>query len=45
MEAACHVLREVRRTDPAARRAWLDFVNATIEERFPAAAKTQAMAR
>ncbi|MGO9309152.1 MAG: NAD(P)H-dependent oxidoreductase [Spirochaetia bacterium] len=37
MEAACHVLREMRRTDPAARRAWLDFVGSTLVEWFPAA--------
>jgi NAD(P)H dehydrogenase (quinone) len=35
MRASCHVLREMRRTDPAARRAWLEFVLATIGEWFP----------
>jgi NAD(P)H dehydrogenase (quinone) len=35
MEASCHVLRDMRSTDPAARRAWLEFVLATIEEWFP----------
>ncbi len=35
MTASCHVLREMRRTDPPARREWLEFVLATVEERFP----------
>ena len=38
MRAACHVLREMRRTDPAARRAWMDFVVQTLEDWFPAKA-------
>jgi NAD(P)H dehydrogenase (quinone) len=37
MTASCHVLREMRRTDPPARRAWLEFVVTTIEECFPRA--------
>ncbi|MGA2641303.1 MAG: NAD(P)H-dependent oxidoreductase [Spirochaetia bacterium] len=37
MKAACHVLRELRRTDAAARRAWLDFVSSILQEWFPAA--------
>jgi putative NADPH-quinone reductase len=37
MKASCHVLREMRRTDPPGRRAWLKFVLTTIEERFPGA--------
>ncbi len=37
MEAACHVLREMRRTDAAARRAWREFVDSTLGEWFPAA--------
>jgi NAD(P)H dehydrogenase (quinone) len=36
MEAACHVLRNMRRGDPAARRAWLDFALATLRTWFPA---------
>jgi len=36
MQASCHVLREMRRTDPAARREWLEFVNRTLEDWFPA---------
>jgi putative NADPH-quinone reductase len=36
MSAACHVLREMRRIDPSARRSWLEFVNSTIETWFPA---------
>ena len=36
MRASCHVLREMRRTDPAARREWLEFMNRTLEEWFPA---------
>jgi hypothetical protein len=36
MSAACHVLREMRRTDPASRRAWREFVISTLEEWFPA---------
>jgi NAD(P)H dehydrogenase (quinone) len=36
MEAACHVLRELRRTDPHTRRAWLEFVDRTLEDWFPA---------
>jgi putative NADPH-quinone reductase len=35
MEAACHVLRELRRTDPHTRRAWLEFVNRALEDWFP----------
>jgi NAD(P)H dehydrogenase (quinone) len=38
MQASCHVLREMRRTDPAARRAWMQFVNHTLEDWFPARA-------
>lgn len=37
MKSACHVLREIRRTDAPARRAWLDFVKSTLQEWFPAA--------
>jgi putative NADPH-quinone reductase len=37
MEASCHVLRELRRTDPRARRAWLEFVNRTLVAWFPPA--------
>jgi len=36
MQASCHVLREMRSTDPAARREWLGFVNRTLEDWFPA---------
>jgi len=36
MRAACHVLREMRRTDPAARRAWMEFMVRTLEDWFPA---------
>ena len=35
MRAECHVLREMRRTDSAARRAWLDLMREKIEETFP----------
>jgi len=35
MKAACHVLRDMRRTDPAGRRSWLDFMLKTLEESFP----------
>jgi NAD(P)H dehydrogenase (quinone) len=35
MQAACHVMRDLRRTDPEARRAWLSFMNHTLEEWFP----------
>ena len=35
-EARCHVLRDLRRTDPGQRRAWMDFMNSTIEQCFPA---------
>ena len=41
MKASCHVLREMRRTDPPARRAWQEFVLTTIEEWFPAAEKNR----
>jgi putative NADPH-quinone reductase len=36
MQASCHVLREIRRTDRPARRDWLEFVHHTLEEWFPA---------
>ena len=36
MQASCHVLREMRRADPAARRGWLEFVSRTLEDWFPA---------
>lgn len=35
MKASCHVLREMRRTDPPARRVWQEFVLATVEKQFP----------
>jgi NAD(P)H dehydrogenase (quinone) len=34
MRASCHVLREMRRTDPAARRQWQEFVLRRVEETF-----------
>jgi putative NADPH-quinone reductase len=37
MKSACHVLRDVSRTDPGARRTWLQFIQATVTEWFPAA--------
>lgn len=37
MQASCHVLREMRKTDPAARREWLEFVVRTLEDSFPPA--------
>lgn len=37
MQASCHVLREMRRTDPAARQEWQKLMLARIEEAFPAA--------
>jgi NAD(P)H dehydrogenase (quinone) len=42
MSASCHVLREMRRTDPSARRTWLEFVLATIEQWFPSASERRA---
>jgi len=36
MKAECHVIRDMRRTDPASRRAWLESMIDTITERFPA---------
>jgi putative NADPH-quinone reductase len=39
MQAACHVMRDLRRTDPGVRRAWLSFMNHTLEEWFPATAR------
>jgi len=36
MEAACHVLRGMRRTDPPARRAWLEFMSSILQKWFPA---------
>jgi NAD(P)H dehydrogenase (quinone) len=38
MKAACHVMRDLRRTDPAVRRAWLSFMSAALKEWFPRAA-------
>ena len=35
MRASCHVLREMRRKDPAERREWQEFVLGAIEEAFP----------
>lgn len=35
MRATCHVLREMRRTDPAARREWHELMLSRIEEEFP----------
>jgi putative NADPH-quinone reductase len=35
MQAACRVLRDTRRADPAARRAWQESVIATLKEWFP----------
>lgn len=35
MQAACHVMREMRRTDPAVRRAWQAFMVNTLGEWFP----------
>ncbi len=37
MKAECHVLREMRRTDPPARRAWIELMETRLEEWFPAA--------
>lgn len=34
-KAACHVMRDLRRTDPAVRRARLSFMTHTLEEWFP----------
>jgi putative NADPH-quinone reductase len=36
MRAACHVMRDLRRTDPAVRRAWQSFMVQTLAEWFPA---------
>ena len=36
MEAACHVIRDMRRVDPAARKEWMEFMVRTITEWFPA---------
>lgn len=38
MHASCHVLREMRRTDPAVRREWLEGMLARLEDAFPEAA-------
>jgi NAD(P)H dehydrogenase (quinone) len=38
MEAACHVLRDLRRTDQSTRREWLDFIRSALEHWFPAGA-------
>ena len=38
MQASCCVLRETRRTDPAARREWQELMLSRIEEAFPRAA-------
>jgi len=38
MRASCHVLREMRRTDPAGRREWMEFMVRTLEDWFPAKA-------
>ena len=35
MNAACHVMRDLRRTDPGVRRAWISFMVHTLEEWFP----------
>ncbi len=35
MQAACHVMRDLRQTDPGVRRTWLSFMNHTLEEWFP----------
>jgi len=37
MTAACHVIRELRHTDPAARRSWLSAMTQTLREWFPRA--------
>ena len=39
MKSACHVLRDIHRTDAAGRRAWMDFMIQTISEWFPAHAE------
>lgn len=41
MQASCHVLREMRRTDASSRREWLVFVNRTLEDWFPASVTTR----
>jgi NAD(P)H dehydrogenase (quinone) len=41
MNASCHVLRDMRRTDPSSRRAWLDAMVRLLEESFPAVADRQ----
>ncbi len=38
MQAACHVMRDLRRTDPAVRREWQSFMVHTLAEWFPAGA-------
>ena len=38
MQASCHVLREMRRADPEARRQWLEHMLARLEDTFPRAA-------
>jgi putative NADPH-quinone reductase len=35
MKAACHVLRDMRHSDPASRRAWLESMTKTLKEWFP----------
>ncbi len=36
-QAACHVLRDLHRLEPAARSAWLDFAEREVERLFPPA--------
>ncbi len=36
MQAACHVMRDMSRSDTASRHAWVQFVVRTVGERFPA---------
>jgi putative NADPH-quinone reductase len=36
MKSACHVLRDIHRTDAVSRRVWIDFMIRTISEWFPA---------
>ena len=41
MKAACHVLRDLRRTDARSRRDWLDFVIRELDAWFPATGARQ----
>ena len=45
MKAECHVIRDMRRTDTAARRAWRESMIDTITEWFPAVSARPAQSK